>query len=576
MTIELRVYANAADCYLAWKTEAIDDCLGFAIECKEKNGASYFIKNRLGFSDQTVTAGETKPSSEWPFQRYDWTDHRTPGKEFSYRIVPVIKTGADDQVETKESLASQWSPFVLMTGETSTGRAVHFNRGTLLSQFVAKKLQGDISVASLKRLKEEISVEQDEFREFLGGTLLAELKKILEDVKTHKDLNLYAALYELADDELIQCLIDIGDRAHLILANGSDKSGDGNAKAAQTLDGSQVDLHRRMLKSRGLGHNKFLLIEKKGKPVKLWTGSTNWATTGLCTQVNNGIILTDKTQDGVDIMSEYRQQWDHLKDAGDAFPSWLKTDNASVRGERKGSWNLWFTPTPSQEDLGWVTHLIEQAKQSIHFLMFNPGTTGLLQPVIQAQLDNPELRTFGVVNQLSLAKTTGSGEDKQTVRVDLVSPEYARSFPLDVVEPEGIHKNLGVWAAEVTRRDFLGPSQKYPTVGHAIVHAKILVIDGLTDRPVVITGSHNFSLSASKTNDENLLIIKDDKELAEKYLVEINSVYQHYRWRAYLLENNSVASGLSRNPNWQTKKLNKGELANMNFWVQSTKQLVSI
>lgn len=574
MAIELSVYANASDNYLHWKTGEIKDCLGFAIECRSDDGKQYYIKNRLGFSDEEVSLGETKPSTDWPFQRYDWTDHRnSPGKKFSYRVVPVIKTGPTT-VKADESIASEWSDFVEMTGETSTGKAVYFNRGTLLSQFVARELDGDISVSALKKFKDKLAEDSYEFRQFLGGTLLEVLTEILEEVKADKELQIYAALYELSDDTLIEYLKDIGKRAHVILANGSNKSGDGNTKAAEALNDTAVDLHRRMLKSRGLGHNKFLLIERKGKPVKLLTGSTNWATTGLCTQVNNAIVITNETAEGKEILAEYREQWDHLKDAADSFPAWLKDSNSTVRGARKGNWNLWFTPTQSQEDLDWITHLIEGAKESVHFLMFNPGTTGLLQPVIQAQLDNPDLRVFGVVNQLSMVKTTGSGEDKQTVRVDLVSPEYTRNFPLDVIEPEGVHKELGAWAAEVTRRDFLGPSQKFPTVGHAIVHAKILIIDGLSDAPIVITGSHNFSMSASKSNDENLLIIKNDRELAQKYLVAINSVYQHYRWRAYLMEHNSVTSGLSRNPNWQKRKLTKAELANMDYWVQPTKNLV--
>ena len=67
-------------------------------------------------------------------------------------------------------------------------------------------------------------------------------------------------------------------------------------------------------------------------------------------------------------------------------------------------------------------------------------------------------------------------------------------------------------------------------------HAKILIIDGLSNDPVVITGSHNFSKSASEKNDENLLVLRKAPELAKKYLVEINTIYEHYRWRAFLTE----------------------------------------
>ena len=41
----------------------------------------------------------------------------------------------------------------------------------------------------------------------------------------------------------------------------------------------------------------------------------------------------------------------------------------------------------------------------------------------------------------------------------------------------------------------------------ALVHAKTVGIDPLSDVCVVITGSHNFSVSASERNGENLAIV---------------------------------------------------------------------
>ena len=49
---------------------------------------------------------------------------------------------------------------------------------------------------------------------------------------------------------------------------------------------------------------------------------------------------------------------------------------------------------------------------------------------------------------------------------------------------------------------------------HAIAHNKIMIID----RSVLITGSFNFSNSAENKNAENLLVIKGNKPLLNKYL----------------------------------------------------------
>ena len=53
-----------------------------------------------------------------------------------------------------------------------------------------------------------------------------------------------------------------------------------------------------------------------------------------------------------------------------------------------------------------------------------------------------------------------------------------------------------------------------------ILHHKVIVIDERT----VITGSYNFTNSAEKDNDENLVIV-DDPNLARTYLEEFQRVY---------------------------------------------------
>jgi phosphatidylserine/phosphatidylglycerophosphate/cardiolipin synthase-like enzyme len=53
-----------------------------------------------------------------------------------------------------------------------------------------------------------------------------------------------------------------------------------------------------------------------------------------------------------------------------------------------------------------------------------------------------------------------------------------------------------------------------------ILHHKTIIID---DR-VVITGSYNFTASAERDNDENLVII-DDATLARQYIEEFDRTY---------------------------------------------------
>jgi hypothetical protein len=66
------------------------------------------------------------------------------------------------------------------------------------------------------------------------------------------------------------------------------------------------------------------------------------------------------------------------------------------------------------------------------------------------------------------------------------------------------------------------------------VHSKTIVIDPFSENCAVITGSHNFSDSASTKNDENLVIVRGNAKLVQAYALHINGVYDHYSWRAFL------------------------------------------
>jgi len=53
---------------------------------------------------------------------------------------------------------------------------------------------------------------------------------------------------------------------------------------------------------------------------------------------------------------------------------------------------------------------------------------------------------------------------------------------------------------------------------YAAAHNKILLIDAEGDRPVIMTGSYNFTFSAQARNAENLLILRGNRALAQAYL----------------------------------------------------------
>jgi phosphatidylserine/phosphatidylglycerophosphate/cardiolipin synthase-like enzyme len=72
----------------------------------------------------------------------------------------------------------------------------------------------------------------------------------------------------------------------------------------------------------------------------------------------------------------------------------------------------------------------------------------------------------------------------------------------------------------------------------------------------LVVGSHNLGFKASYENDENLLIIRGNRTLAEAYLVHVLDVYEHYRYRA-----------LQREMKDKGKALDGGVLATDDGWL---------
>lgn len=68
------------------------------------------------------------------------------------------------------------------------------------------------------------------------------------------------------------------------------------------------------------------------------------------------------------------------------------------------------------------------------------------------------------------------------------------------------------------------------------VHTKFLLIDPLSDDPLVCSGSANFSSNSLINNDENMLLIRGDTRVADIYLTEFDRVFRHFYSRDVINE----------------------------------------
>lgn len=565
--IKIATYTNSDDAFVVWVPDAvIPDCLGFALErARTKNGKEIVevLDNRVGFAADSPKEGEHRPSTEWPFQRFDWTDHLVnDGDRVRYRATPMLLDATTGKL--KPGTPSPWSKWADLTPAAGKGFACYFNRGLVISQFMARYLKR--RKLTLAAFKKELKKHDTPIRDFLMGDLGAGLFALLAGAK--KDARkVHAALYELDDADLIDSLVALKKDARVVLANGSwsDKMvagkkvpvPDQNAAERAALKAGGVDVSDRLLKRGLLGHNKFLAItDAAEKPLAVWTGSTNWTTTGLCTQVNNGLLITDAA-----VAQLYLDQWKRLKAAGNDFPPALVAANDLPKSAKVGTTpvKVQFTRTSAGQDTAALKKLIADAKEGILFLMFTPGGKGL-DFDIAARLGDPKFFVQGVVSDID--QKNGGLNFLEVGLVADGAPKKQRFT--EIVQPQGIAGGFASWAAEVSRRQF--KSQ----VGHAIVHSKVIVIDPFGADPVVITGSHNMSGNASAKNDENFVVIRSHAALARAYAVNIVSVYQHYRWRAFLRDmlakGKKPFSHLNPKPDWLPRAL-KNKAKDLAFWL---------
>ncbi|KAF5888167.1 phospholipase D-like domain-containing protein [Rhizobium sp. PEPV16] len=63
------------------------------------------------------------------------------------------------------------------------------------------------------------------------------------------------------------------------------------------------------------------------------------------------------------------------------------------------------------------------------------------------------------------------------------------------------------------------------------MHTKYLVIDPLSDDPLICTGSANFSSNSLQENDENMVLIRGDTRVADVYLTEFLRLHEHFYFR---------------------------------------------
>lgn len=217
----------------------------------------------------------------------------------------------------------------------------------------------------------------------------------------------------------------------------------------------------------GLMHDKFTIIDGK----EVWMGSMNYTSSSAVKDFNN-LVRIRSTQAAQVYQAEFDQMFGAHKFGSDK-ESVAPFHQVTVDGVPI---NIYFSPSDGVSQ--YVLAELQKAQSSIDFLAYSFTSDDFGEAILERAKAGVKVR--GVFDESQNKSNTGG--------------EYTRM------------KRAGL----DVRIDGIS----------GLLHNKVMIID----HKVVITGSYNFSASAEKTNDENLVILHSE-DLAGQYLQHFEKVY---------------------------------------------------
>jgi phosphatidylserine/phosphatidylglycerophosphate/cardiolipin synthase-like enzyme len=606
-------FSNNDIAVVAWTFDKhLDGCLGFAVIQIDHNGVETPLRALATFAGQPKDP--TRTTEQAPVQKFWWKDlFAKRGGTYTYRIVPMGGTpgqtltplaGVEPLLSNSVTLTEKRPPF-----------NAYFNRGIVATQALSRELNDHPSVAALAP---HIQDPADPIRVRLMGQLFEGVTSLL-DRADQGGGTIHAALYELNDPKGLEKRLQANPRSRTVIL-GNERGVDPQTKAAiedtdaddrAALKAAGVTVIDRILGKNSIPHNKFMVLSENGAPTATLSGSTNWTSTGLCTQTNNALVIESR-----DVAQRYLDYWNALNadiDAADGNQKQLQSP--TLRGFAHDNnessikqpidlgdgvtIELMFSPntnhtlkSPPKEtpnDMQRVFDLIDGAKQAVLFLAFDPGNNSILDASGRALAKNPDLFVRGALTSAQRASkfsealhqggaSDQDGEDapagdsdatvtvvgepgkpkKQGAKLPSAAPDF-RAVPAGAVNAGDA---FGAWEAELAK------------FGFAIIHNKIVVIDPFSDNCTVVTGSHNLGFRASHNNDENMVIIRGHRGLAEAYACHVLDIYDHYAWRFLLKQHPDIfGKPLVGDDSWQERYISGADLKapELRFWLAAAR-----
>ncbi|MEK6336965.1 MAG: phospholipase D-like domain-containing protein [Acidobacteriota bacterium] len=504
------------------------ELLGFAIHRTDpEENEAYWLTGMRTFekSYPNPPDGALVSTLDHPVQDFLWSDFTAkPGRKYTYRVVPVsgkpknlkYGEGVSIDVETEQEASGKYS--------------VYFNRAVIGSQAYARKFG-----VSPKALKGEKKVEA---YEWLSRGLFEAIKDFLALAKD-ESFGIRAAVYEFSYEPVIEAFAqakkdckDVQIIYDARIANKKDGTPDPKMKKRVEEVQELLDKHGlsdsaipRVENPNYISHNKFIILLENNEPIAVWTGSTNFSESGIFGHANVGHLVRD-----VDVAKEYLAYWKRLKKDPHVDDLRPKNDEANPTLEDfpppEGITTI-FSPRGNLGQLKWYGTAMNGAANLVCFTAAF-GVNVVFREVFE--IDRDYLRYV-------FLEKWGVNEESARVTEEVLTKDFDIQVAVGAVLNDQM---LYHWLKEFPNN---------LSVNVRFVHTKFMLIDPLGEEPIVISGSANFSDASTRENDENMLIIRGDKRLADIYLGEFMRLWRHHRSRLIINKINE-ATGLDEGHNY--------------------------
>jgi phosphatidylserine/phosphatidylglycerophosphate/cardiolipin synthase-like enzyme len=497
-------------------------------------------------------------TDKFPVQSFLWGDYAaSPGTLYRFVVQPMygdpgaLTTDPRDEIRFEITTEQEWS-----AGET---HGVWFNRGAIASQKFAEEFGN--------KPPTDINDPKDPEVVWLSRGLLEACLGYINETAPGDALRV--AAYEFTYPPILNALkaligrgLDVQIVYHDTIdpKTGADGPNETAMKAAGLPINDRKNTYRRS--KTKIPHNKFIVRLKGGTdPVEVWTGSTNFTPSGFLGQTNVGHRVADAAT-----AKNYLAFWELVKtdpEIGDARAKTATLTPDPIEVIAAKTIARLFSPRAKAEMLGWYGRRMLDAANSVWFTAAFGVSQELIDPIAKKR---DQMRFVLLEKPLPDAQ-------KKTLTADFNRVILSYGTPLgDIYEMKNGKPTARVPIKEFELDKWFFAEEHFRPSNDGFVffvHTKFLLIDPLSDDPLVCSGSANFSSGSLLENDENMLLVRGNTRIADIYMTEFDRIFRHFYFRdianelaAAKTSDDAQAIFLDETDGWSTNYFKPGTLKN--------------